>query len=376
MELDKLIQAQRELNEKDLLIYNSELLKKSKNVGLSYFLLIFFGGLGLHKFYLGKIGEGIAYLIVGVIDFILLQVIIFNADRYWELSAIVYMLFGLLAIFLLYDLFTLPEQVSQQEKTLRIQLLKQFGIVIENVDKKVISVFELIWQFFQLIMQVFSENLKKIALCFLTLIIFLVTVKIVTDIQEEQAGQEAIKARKVWQARQQEEEQVRQQAEEQVRQQKIKILSEIVDNKNGTVTFKATGLTWQKCSVGQTWMEDTCSGVAKTMGWFESTKVSVNFAGHNDWRLPTKEELLTLVFCSDGKYDIDGSCKNMPDVTRPTINTTYFPHTQSNFYWSSSPNSDNSRYAWYVNFGYGFRYSDGGSGSDDKYGNYYVRLVR
>ena len=131
MELDKLIQVQRELNEKDLLIYNSELLKKTKNIGLAYFLLIFFGGLGLHKFYLGKIGEGIAYLIVGVIDLIFLQVIIFNADRYWE-SALVYILFGVSAFFLLFDLFTLSNQISEDDKKLRIELLAQFGIIVKN----------------------------------------------------------------------------------------------------------------------------------------------------------------------------------------------------------------------------------------------------
>ena len=50
MEIDELFQAQRQLSEKDFAIYNAELQKKNKSVGLAYFLLIFFGGIGLHKF--------------------------------------------------------------------------------------------------------------------------------------------------------------------------------------------------------------------------------------------------------------------------------------------------------------------------------------
>jgi hypothetical protein len=142
-----------------------------------------------------------------------------------------------------------------------------------------------------------------------------------------------------------------------------------VDNKNGTVTFKAIGLTWQKCSVGQTWTGDTCSGDAIGMTWNDAMKLSNSFAGYNDWRLPTKEELIILVFCSDGEYDADGSCINYETVTNPTINSVYFPNTQS-FYWSSSPDANGSSNAWDVYFG------SGNSLRSDKGLNVFVRLVR
>ncbi|MCX7076241.1 MAG: DUF1566 domain-containing protein [Methylococcales bacterium] len=58
--------------------------------------------------------------------------------------------------------------------------------------------------------------------------------------------------------------------------------------------------------------------------------------GKKDWRMPTIYELKTLVYCSDGKYDTDGSCINYKSV-EPTINSTYFPNTLSGWYWSSSP---------------------------------------
>jgi hypothetical protein len=46
-----------------------------------------------------------------------------------------------------------------------------------------------------------------------------------------------------------------------------------------------------------------------------------NWGGFSDWRLPSEEELKTLV-------DFNGR--------KPTINTAYFPNTQSSFYWSST----------------------------------------
>ena len=128
-------------------------------------------------------------------------------------------------------------------------------------------------------------------------------------------------------------------------------------------------MTWQKCSVGQTWTGETCSGEAIKMTWDDAMKFSNGFAGYNDWRLPTKEELITLVFCSDGEYDADGSCINYETVTNPTINSVYFPNTQS-FYWSSSPDANGSSNAWFVYFGFG------NSGYVSKLGDSFVRLVR
>jgi hypothetical protein len=91
--------------------------------------------------------------------------------------------------------------------------------------------------------------------------------------------------------------------------------------------------------------------------------------GKNDWRMPTKEELMKLVVCSDGKYDTDGSCTNSESVAQPTINSTYFPNTLY-FYWSSSPSAYGSGSAGNVDFIYG------GSGSYGKGSYLFVRLVR
>jgi hypothetical protein len=92
--------------------------------------------------------------------------------------------------------------------------------------------------------------------------------------------------------------------------------------------------------------------------------------GKNDWRMPTKDELVKLVVCSDGKYETDGTCTYYNIVARPTINSMYFPNTVSDHYWSSSPNAATSTLAWVVNFHGGY------SGDSYKYNGLFVRLVR
>ena len=220
-----------------------------------------------------------------------------------------------------------------------------------------------------------SENLKTFALwTFLTPVIFLVAIKFVTNIQEERVRQqEAIKAEQAEQAEQAAlEAQLTKQAQK--IQTEVKFLKEnmdkFIDNKNGTVTFKSNGLMWQRCSIGQTWTGETCSGYDTSMSWNDAMKLSNSFAGYNDWRLPTKDELMTLVFCSDGKYNTDYSCKIMKDVTRPTIITKYFPNTRSVLYWSSSSHADYSSLAFVVDF------SDGNFGPFNKFNDGIVRLVR
>ena len=129
-----------------------------------------------------------------------------------------------------------------------------------------------------------------------------------------------------------------------------------IDNKNGTVTFKTSGLTWQQCAVGQNWTGTTCNGNTKKMNWGEAMKLSSNFAGYNDWHLPTKEELMTLVECSDDQYNQDGSCKNYTLTNKPTINKMAFPNTTSSVFWASSSFVNLSYYAWGVYFSSGHPY--------------------
>ena len=76
---------------------------------------------------------------------------------------------------------------------------------------------------------------------------------------------------------------------------------------NGTVTDTKTGLMWKQCA--ELYRGNDCSsydtltqftwGVAAA----KFTKSS-KYAGYNDWRMPTIEELKTLVDCHDNSEEI------------------------------------------------------------------------
>ena len=110
---------------------------------------------------------------------------------------------------------------------------------------------------------------------------------------------------------------------------------------DGTVTDTATGLVWQRCSLGQSWNGSTCTGNASTYTWQGALQQgdSNSLAGYSDWRLPNRKELRSIV-----AYD----------RYNPAINTTVFPNTPSSWYWSSSPNAWHLlHYAWIVYFDVG-----------------------
>ena len=77
--------------------------------------------------------------------------------------------------------------------------------------------------------------------------------------------------------------------------------------------------------------------------------------GYSNWRLPTVQELQSIVLRS---------------TSLPLIDSAYFPNTISNYYWSSSPYAPSKIGAWTVAFGEG---PDYGNNKDFKR---YVRVVR
>ena len=130
---------------------------------------------------------------------------------------------------------------------------------------------------------------------------------------------------------------------------------DFIDNHDGTVTHKTTGLTWMRCALGQTWTGSSCSGTASTYTYDQAVALKRSFAGHGDWRLPNIAELQTIV---------------ERENINPAINNKIFPETPNNAFWSSSPDVGYSDYAWSVDFSYGGVYYD------DRYGSLPVRLVR
>ncbi|OUD15259.1 DUF1566 domain-containing protein [Thioflexithrix psekupsensis] len=144
------------------------------------------------------------------------------------------------------------------------------------------------------------------------------------------------------------------------------------DNGDGTVTDVKTNLQWMRCLIGQTWQNGRCQGEARKMNWKEAKAQKINFAGHSNWRLPTIEELRSLVYCSSGKpaYFPNNGKRCEGGYQHPTIVQEAFPDSPASWVWSSSPVAGNTFLAWSVDF-----YNGGGYGSYHHSFNH-VRLVR
>lgn len=91
-----------------------------------------------------------------------------------------------------------------------------------------------------------------------------------------------------------------------------------------------------------------------SMTWDEAMKYAetLRLGGHTDWRLPTIEELFSLL-----------------DFSRSNPAST-FPGMPNNWFWSSSSDSSSSSDAWVI---YSF---NGNVYSDKKTYSYHVRCVR
>jgi uncharacterized protein (TIGR02145 family) len=169
---------------------------------------------------------------------------------------------------------------------------------------------------------------------------------------------------------------------------------------DGLVKDRVTGLMWMRCVLGQEWNGTTCKGeikkssritctfsdsedckyeTAKAYSWQDAVNLSngFNYAGFYDWRLPTIEELSTLIYCNNGqpkkwnslilrpnsekvngiyKYESHEDCKNS---AKPTIFAAAFPNTNAGGIpeygtWSSSSEVTNNNEAFVVSFYSGF----------------------
>lgn len=106
------------------------------------------------------------------------------------------------------------------------------------------------------------------------------------------------------------------------------------DNLDGTVTDPTTGLTWMRCSMGQTWNGTTCTGTASTYTFDQANALTgtVTFAGQSDWRVPNIRELQSM----------------LDRAASPPMDPVAFPSGYLS-YWSSTPAKIASTYGWYIN---------------------------
>ncbi len=122
---------------------------------------------------------------------------------------------------------------------------------------------------------------------------------------------------------------------------------------DNTVTDKRTGLTWMRCTLGQTG-KDCSGGSAKKLQWQDALVEIKN--NHPGWRLPDANELAFIV---------ERRC------VRPAIVTAIFPKTPDyGHYWSSSLHAEDDTNVWVVDS------YDGKLLDDFKDSKAYVRLVR
>jgi len=141
-----------------------------------------------------------------------------------------------------------------------------------------------------------------------------------------------------------------------VRSSQTHSLKPLIMNGDGTVTDPNTGLMWQQAEPG-------------TMDWENALKYCEELVlpdgGYDDWRLPDRFELQSLV-----DYNLYTPC----------LDKIFFPGILSYcYYWSSTTVAYNAKYAWLVDFSFGGLgcafatiYEDG----DLKTDSFYVRAVR
>lgn len=131
---------------------------------------------------------------------------------------------------------------------------------------------------------------------------------------------------------------------------------EIQDN---LVVDTNSRLMWTRCLLGASWNGLGCGGKPLLYSWQQTQNLTknMNYAGFNDWRVPTLDELKTL---ADKEVAV-------PKAAIPYINQTVFPtpnclgtdggldsDAHACWQWSSSPIDGSDHYAWIVYFGYGY----------------------
>jgi Protein of unknown function (DUF1566) len=127
---------------------------------------------------------------------------------------------------------------------------------------------------------------------------------------------------------------------------------------DGTVTDANARLMWMQCAEGQE--GPLCEGQVLQYPWEMAMRLPDHlnlrggFAGYSDWRLPTLQELQSLVRTDE----------------RPTICGEAFPRAPATLFWSSTLVKEGGREACNVYFG------SGSHGTNDRDNAYSVRLVR
>jgi hypothetical protein len=140
-----------------------------------------------------------------------------------------------------------------------------------------------------------------------------------------------------------------------------KRIGNFLDYGDGTVSDTRTGLMWKRFTEGQDWLDGHCEGVTNRFTLDQAKAINPNFAGYNDWRLPTLDELKSIIDKSRGGSAFD-----------PAIFTGF--EKVSYLFWTSSTASgerSSQPRPWFVSF-----YSGASLQDNDPLSMHAVRLVR
>jgi len=111
--------------------------------------------------------------------------------------------------------------------------------------------------------------------------------------------------------------------------------NDFADNGDGTVTDRATGLTWTK------------GDSAQPMRWPDALAYAENLelAGHSDWRLPNAKELHSIVDYGKAPDARD------PAKRGPAIDPVFSLTDKEGWHWTSTTHGDHTETAIYIAFG-------------------------
>jgi hypothetical protein len=124
-----------------------------------------------------------------------------------------------------------------------------------------------------------------------------------------------------------------------------------VDNGDGTITDEVTGLMWEKHSDDDSIHDrDNRYTFADAVGVKIAMLNSEAFAGYDDWRLPNRNELGTLInFGATSPATYGSFNENCQTGCTPTECNC----TNISLYWTSTSYVSSPVYQWYVNFSLG-----------------------
>ena len=142
---------------------------------------------------------------------------------------------------------------------------------------------------------------------------------------------------------------------------------------DGATVMSADGkLIWMRCSIGQRFEAGKCMGDPKKVDQRDASNeikrmnLSGGLANSKQWRLPSVQELHTIVFCDQGFSDRKHTVKlaanqstTLPaaclgsNYLRPTIDPIIFPNSGKEWVWSDTPDVDKVVNMWAIDFASG-----------------------